>query len=116
MDEHKKFTRKALQQALEEYFADTESVKSLPGLALALKVDGKTLEEWMRDPKYSELKLAGIRVEKELVENALRGKYNATTATFLLKTVFGYREKAEENGPAGPIQVEVSDELRRFAV
>lgn len=115
------YSKKALAEKIDEYFGTEEDggdgragVKSFAGLALSLGVDAGGLDKMFADSRYADLlALAGTRIEKDIVENGLRGRYNATMSSFLLKTVFGYSEKAE---PAGELRVEVADELKKYAV
>jgi len=112
-----KFTRAGLQKMLADYFDDTESVKSLAGLAIFLGVDSKLLLTMLQDGSglSEQLNIAKTHIEKDIVENGLRGKYNATMSSFLLKTCFGYSEKVEQQA-TGDFRVEVADELKKFAV
>jgi hypothetical protein len=92
-------------------------VKSLAGLALFLEIDRATLMRWQADGEEGFAELIGYAktcIEKDIVENGLRGKYNATMASFILKTSFGYRDKGDDM-PQGAVKIEVSDELREFA-
>ena len=108
------FSRKKLSEAIDAYFADEESVKSFAGLALCLGVDSDGLAKLFADVRFGDiLARAGTHIEKDIVENGLRGRYNATMSSFLLKTVFGYSEKPE---PASDIKVEVAEELKKYAV
>lgn len=92
-------------------------MKSLAGLALSVGIDSRTLTGMLGggDGAAGLVGMAMTRIEKDIVENGLRGKYNATMSAFLLKTVFGYSEKG---GPAAPgdVKVEMSDELTKYAV
>ena len=112
-----KFTRAGLQKMLADYFDDTESIKSLAGLAVFLCIDSKLLTAMLQDGSSlsEQLNIAKTHIEKDIVENGLRGKYNAAMSSFLLKTCFGYSEKAEQP-LAGDFRVEVADELKKFAV
>jgi hypothetical protein len=110
-----KFTRLSLQKRIDIYFSDEESVKSFAGLALFLGTDTNALARMLADSRFADiLALAGTHIEKDIIENGLKGKYNATMSSFLLKTVFGYSEKGGET--AGDVRVEVSEELKRYAV
>ena len=109
------FTKKSLRERIDAYFADEEGVKSFAGLALFLGIDSAALARMLADARYAGI-LAGAstHIEKDIVENGLRGKYNATMSSFLLKTVFGYSEKSAE--AAGDVKVEVTEELKDYAV
>lgn len=111
----KKWTRAALARRIEAYF-EQQGVKSLPGLAVFLELDGAALAEQLETPGCLQplFLAAKTRIERDIVENGLKGAYNASFSSFLLKTAFGYSEKAAPQ-PAG-LEVELSDELRRYAV
>ncbi len=99
----KNYSKLKLKKMIDEYIV-SDSVKSLAGLALYLGVDRVTLNEWQNcsDNGYTEIVgYAKTCIEKDIVENGLRGKYNATMASFILKTSFGYRDKGEET-PSRP--------------
>lgn len=114
----KKWTALRLGEALEGYFAGEEAVHTPAGLAVWLGMEKPALERLAREDGRGGalLRMALTRMEKELLENGLRGKYNATMTSFALKCVFGYRDKPEETSAPGPVRVEVSDELRQYAV
>lgn len=112
----KRYSKKKLKKLIDEY-NEQDCVKSLAGLALFLGVDKAVLTQWQHDgaDKFDDLICyAKTCIEKDIVENGLRGKYNATMASFILKTSFGYRDKGDDL-PHGPVKIEVSDELREYA-
>lgn len=112
----RQYSQKKLKKLIDAY-NETDCVKSLAGLALFLGIDKATLTQWQLDSesKFNSLiNYAKTCIEKDIVENGLRGKYNATMASFILKTSFGYRDKGEDM-PHGPVKIEVSDELREYA-
>lgn len=112
----KKYSRKKLRELILEY-TKTDSVKSFAGLALFLGIDHETLQEWERnsDSNYYELmNLAKTYIEKDIIENGLKGKYNATMASFILKASFGYSDKGLAQNDS-TIKIEVADELNKFA-
>lgn len=108
---------RALRQRIDAYFAKEEAVKSPAGLALAIGVDTAALRNLLdgTDSAAELLGMAMTRLEKEIVENGLRGKSNATMTSFVLKTQFGYRERS---GPAreGEVAVELPEELKKYVV
>ena len=108
---------RALKGRIERYFAQEEGVKSLAGLALSIGTDSRTLAGMLGggDGAAELIGMAMTRIEKDIVENGLKGKYNATMSAFLLKTVFGYSEKDGQAAP-GDVKVEMSDELAKYAV
>lgn len=108
-------TRKKLKEKLDAYFSDADTVKSLPGLALYLGMDTAALEKLQENPRCGPLiAMAHTRIEREIVENSLKGRYNASMSSFLLKTVFGYAEKGERT--TGDVKIEVAEELKPYAV
>lgn len=113
----KGLSKSRLKSRIDQYFSDEESVKSLAGLALFLDTDTKTLTGLLSENsgRSEMVSRAKTRIEKDIIENGLRGKYNATMSSFLLKTAFGYSEKAEQI-QSGDVKIEVSEELKKFAV
>lgn len=112
----KYYTKKKLRQKIDEYIAQ-DSVKSIAGLALYLGVDRSVFGHWLRegDERLSDiLNYARTCIEKDVVENGLKGKYNATMASFILKTSFGYRDRGGDISPE-PVKIEVADELMEYA-
>jgi len=112
----KSYSKLKLRKLIDEYISE-ESVKSLAGLALYLGVNRSALIQWQTDSESGLAEIVGYAktcIEKDIVENGLRGKYNATMASFILKTSFCYSDKGDEM-PSGPVKIEVSDELREYA-
>lgn len=112
----KHYSKQRLKSLIDAYI-ESDSVKSLAGLALFLETDRATLTKWQFDTEHGFSELIGYArtcIEKDVVENGLRGKYNATMASFILKTSFGYRDKGDD-APQGAVKIEVSDELREYA-
>lgn len=113
-----KLSKLRLRKMIDSYFETEDGVKSLAGLALHIGIDKQTLENWLEDEQLgasSALGIAKTRIEKDIIENGLKGKYNATMASFLLKTTFGYRDR-EETKSGGPVRIEISEELKKYAV
>jgi hypothetical protein len=113
----KKYSKKRLKRLIDAY-VETDGVKSLAGLALYLGIDSAELNQLQSDSKdgYSEIiAYARTCIEKDIVENGLRGKYNASMASFILRSSFGYRDKGELP-PQGPVKIEVAEELLGDAV
>lgn len=110
----KRYSKQRLKKLIDAY-NESDCVKSLAGLALFLGVDRQALTQWMNDEEYADIiGYAKTCIEKDIIENGLRGKYNATMASFILKSSFGYRDKGDEL-PQGPIRIEVADELSKYA-
>lgn len=87
----------------------------MPGLAVFLTIDHETLNRMCEEKSYAEIfALAKTYIEKDIIENGLRGKYNATMSSFLLKSVFGYRDKGDDE-PKGAVKIEVADELSEYS-
>ena len=106
-----------LRKKLEQYFALNE-VKSLAGLAAYLGTDTAALKKDLlkKGRKGNLLRGAMTRMEHELIEYGLKGKYNATITSFLLKSAFNYQEKREDKPePEGKIKIELSDELKKYS-
>jgi hypothetical protein len=113
-----RINKKELSAKVIEYLERQDEVKSLAGLSVFLQTDKQQLlEQLSKGGKSSDiLNFALTYMEKEIVENGLRGKYNATMASFMLKAVFGYKEKRDEQPEAaGDIKIELADELRKYA-
>ncbi|MDR3643790.1 MAG: terminase small subunit [Clostridia bacterium] len=105
-----------LSQHIDEYLKRQDEVKSLAGLAVYLKTDQEALRELL-DGKGPKARLIGYAmdcIEKELIENALKGKYNATMASFLLKSGYGRERHDDAPQPTG-VKIELADELGRLA-
>lgn len=113
-----KFNKKYLSAKVGEYLSRQDEVKSLAGLSVFLQTDKQQLLEALnKGDKSSEIiNYALTYMEKDIVENGLRGKYNATMASFMLKTVFGYKEKKDEQPEFGnDIKIELAGELEKYA-
>lgn len=111
---NKRFTKKRLCEATDEYLS-IDGVKSLAGFAQYLGISRWGLESLESDKRFAAIiSFVKTAIEKDVVENGLRGKYNATMSSFILKTCFGYREKSEEKLP-GAVRIEVADELSAYS-
>lgn len=111
-----KIGAKEFEEKVKAYL-EADGVKSFAGLAVFLGIDTDELRGVSRSGgrKAALLRCAAACMEKELVENGLRGKYNATMTSFLLKTSFNYSEKHDAAPEAGPIRIELSDDLKNLA-
>ena len=110
--------QKEFSEKISAYLNDTEGIKSVAGLCVHLNISKSRFTEMLgKGGKIgSQLEYAFTVIEKETVENSLRGKYNATISSLLLKTTFGYKEKVpEQTETSGEIKIELSDELKRYA-
>lgn len=111
-----KYSRKKLKELINEY-AKSENVKSFAGLSLFLAIDKETLKKWEFDSEskyYDLINYAKTLIEKDIIENGLRGKYNATMASFLLKATFGYSDKGQIQNDS-TVKIEVADELLKYS-
>lgn len=112
-------SKNQLKKQIDSYFEAGEEVKTPAGLAVYLGIDRAAFEKLAAEEGSTGnlLRFAKTRMEKEIVENGLKGKLNATMSSFILKTTFGYRDKPEETAAlTDPLKVEVSDELKKYAV
>ena len=92
-------TKEQLQEGIDNYFKDCDN-RNLPytisGLAESLDIDRDTLVNYRKRESYSALiKKAKQKVERQLEENALLGKGNATFTIFNLKNNYGWRDTVE---------------------
>lgn len=113
----KRLSDEELEKKLREYLGRDE-VKSIAGLAAFLGTDSDTLRKGLKKKgrKSELLKGALTHMEKELIELGLKGKYNATITSFLLKSVFNYKEKREDTPEDdGNIKIELAQELKKYA-
>ena len=94
-----------MQKAIDNYFMQCD-IKELPytiaGLALALGFEDRhALLYYMEytdedDIKFSAtIKRAKTKIESNVVQNMLLGKYNPTGSIFSLKNNFNYKDKQE---------------------
>ena len=68
----------------------------MSGLAYSMNIDRTTLINYGKKEKFSTLiKNAKDRVQKQMEENALMGKYNATFTIFSLKNNYGWKDQQE---------------------
>ena len=90
---------KELEKLINEYFEDCDAKEkpyTMSGLAYSMNIDRTTLINYGKKEKFSTLiKNAKDRVQKQMEENALMGKYNATFTIFSLKNNYGWKDKQE---------------------
>lgn len=88
---------------LKERSQDRMMLPTIEGLALRLNVNQDTIHDWITKEEQTELqaefsevvrRLKSAQAEK-LVQNGLRGTYNATIAKLILSGKHGYVEKSE---------------------
>lgn len=92
-------------QLLLDYFNKTidhdEVFPTKAGFAIHIDVGKDTLNEWSncgKHPKFSvAYKKAEDYQEKNLVSNAITGKYNPAFSIFFAKNNLGYKDKTEHN-------------------
>lgn len=106
-----------LKQKIDEYFIECDK-KELPytisGLAYALKIDRRTLVNYSyKESFFSLLNEAKSKIQKQLEENALKGKSNAQFTMFNLKNNYGWQDKQEVEAKVDSsidINIELSDD------
>lgn len=106
-----------LKQKIDEYFIECDK-KELPytmsGLAYALKIDRRTLVNYgNKESFFSLIADAKDRIQKQLEEKALTGKYNAQFTMFNLKNNYGWQDKQEVEAKVDSnvdIKIELSDD------
>ena len=90
-------TEEQLKKGIDSYFKDCDKRKApytMSGLALALGVDRITLINYgKRDLFFTLIKDAKDKVQKQLEENALSNKSNATFTIFNLKNNYGWTDE-----------------------
>lgn len=92
-------TGKELQKGIDKYFQECDKKQkpyTMSGLAESLDIDRITLINYgKRDSFFTLIKKAKQKVERQLEENALIGKGNATFTIFNLKNNYGWRDTVE---------------------
>ena len=90
---------KELEKLINEYFEECDAKEkpyTMSGLAYSMNIDRTTLINYGKKEKFSTLiKNAKDRVQKQMEENALMGKYNATFTIFSLKNNYGWKDQQE---------------------
>lgn len=90
-------TEEQLKKGIDAYFKDCEKRKApytMSGLALALGIDRVTLINYGKsDLFFTLIKDAKDKVQRQLEENALCGKGNATFTIFNLKNNYGWTDE-----------------------
>lgn len=106
-----------LKELIDKYFQECDEKKlpyTMSGLAYALKIDRKTLINYGKRESFSTLiSEAKDRIQKQLEENALTGKYNAQFTMFNLKNNYGWQDKQEVEAKVDSsvdIKIELSDD------
>ena len=106
-----------LKQKIDDYFKECDE-KELPytisGLAYSLHIDRRTLVNYSnRESFFSLLNEAKNKIQRQLEENALKGKSNAQFTMFNLKNNYGWQDKQEVEAKVDSsvdIKIELSDE------
>lgn len=97
-----------LQKGIDKYFKECDDKKlpyTMSGLAESLDIDRTTLIRYGdRDLFATHVKKAKQKVERQLEENALMGKSNATFTIFNLKNNYGWQDKSELEVKKDPIE------------
>ena len=97
-----------LQKGIDKYFEECDKKEkpyTMSGLAESLNIDRTTLIRYEdRDSFATLIKKAKQKVERQLEENALMGKANATFTIFNLKNNYGWQDKTEVQVNKNPIE------------
>lgn len=101
-------TEKDLQKGIDKYFQECDKKErpyTMSGLAESLDIDRTTLIRYGdRDLFATLIKKAKQKVERQLEENALMGKGNATFTIFNLKNNYGWQDRTEVEVKRDPIE------------
>lgn len=101
-------TEKDLQKGIDKYFQECDKKErpyTMSGLAESLDIDRRTLINYgNNDLFFSLIKKAKQKVERQLEENALTGKGNATFTIFNLKNNYGWQDRTEVEVKRNPIE------------
>lgn len=93
-------SQEELQTGIDKYFEECDKKDkpyTMSGLAESLDIDRVTLINYgKRDSYFTLIKKAKQKVERQLEENALTGKGNATFTIFNLKNNYGWVDKQEQ--------------------
>ena len=88
-----------LQKGIDKYFQECDEKEkpyTMSGLAESLEIDRTTLINYGKRDLFSTLiKKAKQKVERQLEENALMNKANATFTIFNLKNNYGWKDQVE---------------------
>lgn len=88
-----------MRKDIEKYFKmcdKKEKPYTVSGLAYALNISRQTLLNYEeKDEFFDTIKKAKDKIETQLEENALLGKYNSTFAIFNLKNNYGWQDRQE---------------------
>ena len=90
-----------LQRGIDGYFEECTSKEepvTVSGLAYALEVDRKTINNYSRDDEYfPTVKRAVAFIEKEKVRDAMTGKYDRVISIFDLKNNHDWKDEKNIN-------------------
>ena len=88
-----------MKKDIANYFKNCDKKQkpyTVSGLAYALDISRQTLLNYEeKDEFFDTIKKAKDKIEAQLEENALLGKYNSTFAIFNLKNNYGWQDKQE---------------------
>lgn len=97
-----------LQKGIDKYFRECDKKEkpyTMSGLAESLDIDRRTLTNYSNNDLFFPLiKKAKQKIERQLEENALMGKANATFTIFNLKNNYGWQDKSEVEVKKDPIE------------
>lgn len=101
-------TEEDLQKGIDKYFQECDKKErpyTMSGLAESLDIDRRTLINYGNNDLFCSLiKKAKQKVERQLEENALTGKGNATFTIFNLKNNYGWQDRTEVEVKRDPIE------------
>jgi hypothetical protein len=120
MGRKKTFTINQIDKYFEEYKKDCETNEkpsTIQGFEsyICAKRLRKKFTEYENDPKYSAtIKKIKKYFESDLVNNALKGKYNASVSIFLMKNNYGYKDSQEiKHSGLKPLEITVDSEDKK---
>lgn len=101
-------SQEELQTGIDKYFKECDKENkpyTMSGLAESLDIDRRTLTNYSNNDLFFPLiKKAKQKIERQLEENALMGKANATFTIFNLKNNYGWQDKSEVEVKKDPIE------------
>ena len=92
---------KLLELAIDNYFTKCDEEGrpyTISGLALALNTDRATLIRYENNEEfYNTIKKAKLKIQQQMEERSITGKFNPTFAIFSMKNNFGWQDKQEQD-------------------
>ena len=85
---------------------------TLSGLCLALGIPKRTFKSLRENKEFAQaVEMALLKIEAYIEENSISGHIGGTLALAILRENFGWGEKTEA---AGPVEVMLSEEAKRY--